>query len=105
MFLFQSTNHCTILLPAVFECSYHSEELSKMNSHPHRLSSSHLCAHPADIPRLPMGTPIPSTSMGPSPLTLPQELAFGLVHDVCREQDGAAHRVLPHGREGGILDY
>lgn len=79
-----------------------------MKSHPHRPSSLNLSACAAVLlilSRAPMGTPKPSASTGPSPLTLPQELAFGLVHDVCREQDGAAHRVLPHGREGGILDY
>lgn len=82
-------------------------ELSKMNSHPHRPSSLNLsaCAVSSSFSSAAKGTTKPSTSVGTSLLTLPQELAFGLVHDVCREQDGAAHRVLPHGREGGILDY
>lgn len=73
-----------------------------MSSHP---SSFNLDAHPADLLRLPVGSPKPSTLMWPPVHTFPQELAFGLVHDVCGKQDGAAHRVLPHGHERGILDY
>lgn len=43
--------------------------------------------------------------MGSLLLTLPQELALRLVHDVCWEQDGAAHWVLPHSRERRILHH